>query len=451
MDTSYYNISGSILLISIGIIAVISFLFYKECNKHIRSLYFRPIHIFLLSYLVVFFQTPIDILMGYKTDYYQVGQIGLMPESVRLADLGIIVFLFGYISSKTKIKTISDRPKRSIVAPVGVFKFLTSAFLISIYILVPTEILRGGYGFALQNTFYNYLSSWTSVFFCAFFIQDTINKRAANQGKYWTLKEYIMSVGKWQNINMLLYLVMILNIGDRGPLITVTLIYYISYVSVSGICPPKRVLVIGMLAGILFVSFLGFTKGFRNNDTIMERISVTWKANVYNDVQESVMPATQELAGSYRCLSYSVEDIKKNGNYGYGKYQMGYLLSFIPFATSVFGLSDPTSTYISHLIQGNFLTYGNGSSIIADFYLDGGILGVLLGMYLFGFFVRRFEISLFVDKKISLLLFCIAFYFSIHFVEIARQSSLLYFKYSIWLAFILYLYQTIFKSYQSKK
>lgn len=445
IDTSYFNVPGAIVLLAMGILLPILFIFYKDDNNDIRRVYFRPIHIFLLSFVIVFFQMPVDILLGYNSSYYLVGRVDLMPESVRVALLGLIAFLLGYIVKKendtqvNNINTLGFLP-----APVTIYKLLTSVMLVGIFVFIPKSVLFGGYHTAeMATSGYNYLASWCSVFYCAFFIQYTINMKLEGKGHGWSIMQLVKDIGWWQNINMMVYLLIILNLGDRSPLIQVIFIYYIVYLSVTGICPSKKTLITGLTAGVFIVAFLGYSKEFRDNNTIFERVNATWEANPYEDQQESVVPATYELSTSYRCLSYSVEDIQRFGNYGYGKYQLTYIVSIIPFAAGMFGLRDITSTYISHLIQGDFLSYGNGTSVIADFYLDGGLVGVLLGMFIFGYFVRKFDLVLFSNKKASLFLYCCAFYFSFHFISIPRNYLLLNLKYAVWLTIIMYSYQKL--------
>lgn len=441
IDTSYFNVIGAIILLSIGMILPILFVFYKETNSYMARIYFRPIHIFLLSFVIVFFQAPVDILLGYQYEYYRVGRIDLMPETVKLALLGMIAFLIGYIIKKdNNIISEKNNTVRFLYAPTTIFKLLTSIMLVAIFVVIPKSILFGGYT-NIGDSGYNYLSSWCNVFFCAFFIQYSINQRLNGRGRGWSIIQFLKDIGWWQNLNMLIYILLILNLGDRGPLLYVIFIYYIVYVITAGICPSKKTIIVGGIIGIFFVAFLGYTKKYRDHNSIFERINTTWQANPYMDRQESVVPTTYELSTSYRCLSYSVEDVQKNGNYGYGKYQLSYILSCIPFAGGLLGLPDPTSTYISHLIQGTYLTYGNGTSVIADFYLDVGVIGMIICMFIFGYFTRTFELVLFSNKKASLLLYCIAFYFSIHFVSVPRSFLLIDLKYSVWLALILYVSQ----------
>ena len=443
IDTSYYNVTGTIILLLLGILLPILFIFYKDENSDIRRVYFRPIHLFLFSFVIVFFQMPVDILLGYQSDYYLVGRLDLMPESVRVSLLGLTAFFIGYVIKKEKdIQQERDGAYNMLPAPITIYKLLTSVMLIAIFVLVPTSVLFGGYNTkGMAETGYNYLMAWCGVFYIAYFIQYSINMKIEGRGRGWTIKQFIRDIGLWQNINMLIYVIIILNVGDRGPLIYVITVYYIVYLAVTGICPSRKTLIMSMVIGVFFVAFLGYSKKYRDNNSIFERINTTWEANPYEELQESVVPATYELSTSYRCLSYSVEDIQRFGNYGYGKYQLTYIVSIIPFAAGLLGLDQVSWIYISHLIQGDFLSYGNGTSIIADFYLDGGLFLVLLCMFAFGYIVKLFDQVLFSNKKASLLLYCCAFYFSIYFISIPRNALLISLKYSVWLAIILYSYQ----------
>ena len=445
MDTSYLNVPGAIVLLSIGILLPIIFVFYKDANSDISRVYFRPIHLFLLSFVIVFFQAPIDILLGYQSGYYMVGRLDLMPESVRVSLIGMIVFLVGYIFKQDdKSQDGSNNVNHMLPAPTTIYKLLTSVMLIVILIFVPKSVLFGGYHTQeVVSSGYKYFASWCGVFYRAFFIQYTINMKLEGSGRGWSIKQLLKDIGWWQNINMMIYLLIILNLGDRGPLIEVIFIYYMVYLMITGICPSKKTLITGMVTGVLMVAFLGYSKKFRDNNSIFERVNATWEANPYEELQESVVPSTYELSTSYKCLPYSIEDMQSSGDYGYGKYQITYILSCVPFVHSFLDLPKPTSDYISHLIQGENLTYGNGSSIIADFYLDGGFIGVMLGMFVFGYFVRQFELVLFANKKSSLFLYCCAFYFSSHFIFVPRSFLLLSLKYSIWLTVIIYLYQRL--------
>ena len=441
VDTTYYSEIVPIFLLSISLIVVLSFIFYKENNIAISRVYFRPIHLFLLSFIVVCFQTPIDILLGYQSSYYMVGKVSLMPEAVRVSLLGLIAFFMGYIINKSKV----NKPKLVVISRITsttIYKILTSILLVAIIAFIPHNVLLGGYHTAeLSDTVFGYLSSWCMLFCGAFFIQYIINMRVNNVGRNWRILQLIKDIGWWQNINILAFVIVILNVGDRGPMLYLFTAYYIVYLSVTGVCPSKKTILTGLTVGVLFAAFLGYSKKFRNQNTIFERINTTWVSNPYDDLEKSIVPATHELATSYRCLTYSIDDIQKTKNYGYGKYQLRYILSCIPFANSLFELSESSARHITYLIQGQDSTYGNGSTVIADFYLEGGLLAVIIGMFVFGYCTRIFELILFSNKDVPLLLYCIAFFFSMYCIYIPRSVILTNLKGSLWIAIMIYIFQ----------
>lgn len=444
IDTTYFNEVGAWVMLAIGFVLLLSFVFYKDQNDVIARIYFRPIHLFLFSFAVVAFQSPIDILLGYNMDYYLVGPLKFMPEAVKISLLGLIAFLSGYIINKRKKCVSANVEQKVLYASTTPYKVLMSLTLIIIYVFIPKNLLYGGYASAaLAESGYKYIMTVCTVFYCAFFIQYAINTRLSNRGEGWSIFQFVKDIGWWQNINMFIYILLILNVGDRGPLIDIIVLYYIVYIAVTGICPSKKKLLVGFICGVLAMAFLGYTKNFRDGNSIFERIETTWEANPYEDLQESILPTTYELSLSYRCLSYSIADIEANGNYGYGKYQLTYIISVIPFVSKLVDLSNVTSTYISHLIQGDFLTYGNGTSVIADFYLDWGVIGVIICMFLFGYCVKWFDLILFAKSSSSLFLYCAAFYISVHFISIPRAFLLIYLRHIVWLTVILYAHQRI--------
>ena len=214
IDTSYFNVPGSVILLSMGVLLPILFVFYKDKNNDIRRVYFRPIHIFLLSFVIVYFQKPVDILLGYVSDYYMIGRIDLMPECVKVSLLGLISFLMGYII-KNDDRASKGGKEQNYFSPASttIYKVLTSLFILIILIAVPKNVLFGGYhSAALNNSLYNYLASWCGVFYCAFFIQYSINMKAKGIGKGWTIGRFMRDIGWWLNINMFIFLLIILNL-----------------------------------------------------------------------------------------------------------------------------------------------------------------------------------------------------------------------------------------------
>jgi hypothetical protein len=99
-----------------------------------------------------------------------------------------------------------------------------------------------------------------------------------------------------------------------------------------------------------------------------------------------------------------------------------------------------SSKAVTFFIQGDDAQYGNGTSCLADFYLDFGPIGIILGLFLWGLLLRYFENVILGNDIASCSFFCIAFYFCIHTFYMPRAAIFFSFKYAVWLAIIFRLY-----------
>lgn len=419
------------VFIGIALVLCLLFLFRKESNKMIEGVYCRPVHIFLLSYLIVFFQTPIDYLLGNVNSYKSLCSVSLVPTCLLYAVIGLICFFLGYLNYQEKEQ---QNKQLEFIASPTVFKALTSLFIVLILLTTPLSILRGGYREMMDETsLFNYLNSWTNLFIISFFIQHSLSLRKSGMVQM-TILDFVKSVGYWQNINLLAISIIILNIGDRGPLIIWLTAYFVAFVFTTKNCPSKKLMLLAICCAAFVFSFLGRTKSFRDDNTIFDRIEAVQDMEV---VSNSVSPQTAELAGSYKCLAFSIFNVPSREDYKYGQYQLGYVLSIIPMSSRVVKTVGTSSSRVTRFVQGDNPTYGNGTSVLADFYLDGGLLAIIIGMFLVGLFFRKIEYVLFIRENPSFSVLCISFYFSAHAMYIPRSFILLYAKYAVWMILIM--------------
>tara|TARA_B110000971_G_C19795250_1_gene401659 strand:+ start:100 stop:726 length:627 start_codon:yes stop_codon:yes gene_type:complete len=154
--------------------------------------------------------------------------------------------------------------------------------------------------------------------------------------------------------------------------------------------------------------------------------------------------STLELAKSIRTFNHTIYNVPNNYNYTYGYYQVRNLIAIIPGMSRLYlnvfsdgeKKFDGASNFVTFLIQGDSPKSGDGSSIIVDFYLDFGKLGVLFGMFFFGAFISKNENKIIYgsnDKSFSSVAIMIYFALSIY---VTRSSLLLEFG-NITLIFLL--------------
>src|SRR5690606_1604389 len=114
---------------------------------------------------------------------------------------------------------------------------------------------------------------------------------------------------------------------------------------------------------------------------------------------------------SVRTLHAAVDHTERNGYY-YGVFQGVQIIGIIPglgiYIQNLLNVdfhSFGSAAFLTFEILGSNPTHSLGTSIIADIYLDFGILGVIIIFFLFGMFVRYLEIGMYNRTVISLFLF----------------------------------------------
>ena len=214
-----------------------------------------------------------------------------------------------------------------------------------------------------------------------------------------------------------------------------------------------------MFIGASFVSVLGIARSYKLNLSFEERIVMAIKSfQEYGRFKErkeaTILAATEELSGSFMCNQIAVRAVDRGEPFHYGKYQVSYILNMIPFLPStlrdLLGIPETelsSSTVINNYYLGKHSKWALGSSCIADFYLELGLLGVLIGLFVVGMFYKYIDSFLIVDNSsfniITTTLFII---YSSKAIYIPRSMFLGELKLFLMPIIILYLYNYFYLS-----
>lgn len=437
-----YSDSAIYAGVSLAFLVAVVFMFSREKNDAIRIVFLRPSVLFIISFLVVFFQRPLDYALGYDFTYIQMGSPSYMIRSIKYALTGLCMFCCGYLFEAQKINSTTHSRQAKQVNP-NIFALLSSILIILVILFVPKSILMGGYNndMLTNATLYNYLASWSNTLLITYLVQFTINAKQTDELAGVSVWQYLKKVGIWHNCNVMAYALLTLNVGDRGPLIVMALAYYISYIIVSHKSLSRIKVTLALLTGMMVVSILGDTKQYRDNNTIFDRLVERSNEQEITEKTSSI-PLTEQLSGSYCCTPIALQMVPGNQDYTYGMSLLTDITSSIPFIGR-FLKQPPSASYrISRYAIGDNFSFGLGTNCIASLYLDGGLIFIVLGMLLFGVLMRKMEISIFSDST-SLFMFCFSFYFLTHVVSIPRSTLLSPFKYAIWMYLVLVLFRYI--------
>lgn len=437
-----YSSNMVILFSVISVVSAILFLMVDENNSNIRRIFLRPSSLFVLAYLIVFFQRPVDYLLGYQDGYLNIGEIVFMLPSLKYAIIGLCMFLIGYLiyARRYNLANRINITYNFKIPSLKFFALLSSILIALVLLIVPRKILLGGYNndMLTNASIYNYLASWCNTILIAYVVQFTYKAKMTNDLEQCNLVQYIKKYGVWQNLNVIIYILIILNVGDRGPIIALVFSYYISFVIVSKKYISKVGILIALCLGMFLTSILGETKQYRDNNNIFDRISSVIEDNTDDNIRDSFFPLTSQLAGSYCCLPIAIQMVPDNDDFSYGLSTLSDLVVAVPFIGRFFPLPESSSYKISKFALGDYFSYGLGTNCIASLYMDGGVIFIAFGMFVFGILIRKFEVYIFSNTSSSFFIFCLAFYFLSHVISIPRSTLLSPFKYALWMYIIIF-------------
>lgn len=392
---SWQKYTMDALLIIASIVFVIPFII-KDYSE-LKSQWFRPIIVFLLGYFIVFFQKYFDLSFGLidETNSNFTKQ-GIINKSLCISTLGLISLLIGYYSIN-KMKTHRQRHVKSYyrLKPMRLF-FLISGIIFFLF-KIP-EIISGSYSQADLEASAGGLGNFSMTLFkVAFFTYLTFCVYDCKVRKTGSYKQLFKTFGFTSFIVYAIYCFFILIAGSRSNIILTLSALAFAFIYVNGSKIRLSYLIGAVFLTSFVMTFIGMTRGLGAESTFEERRAMYEMA--YNsDRVDTFLPFTRELSGSLSTFTVSVANVPEKEDYNYGVFHIRALLTVIPFASrftdGVFNTHwryKSSDFYITYLIQGEHYSYGNGTSINADLYLNYGVLGVIIGLFLLGALLRKLD------------------------------------------------------------
>jgi hypothetical protein len=238
--------------------------------------------------------------------------------------------------------------------------------------------------------------------------------------------------------------------GDRGPLIYFGIAYFSGYLFVTKTRLNLFKTFLILIAGALFITLLGKVRSLDRSLSFSERFTSSLQMESRFETA-SVLPQTQELATSIRALHHTLSHIPEQHDFLYGRFQFQQIMSMVPFGNTFVQIIFDDNSYkyggssrfVTWINQGNNPYMGDGSSVTSDFYFDFGFMGVIVGMFIFGYLMRFAELTMYSRGLPSL--FSHAFFvgYLSSAIYISRSTFLIEMKLVFWIFLVLLLNQLI--------
>lgn len=393
----------------------------------------NPSYLALFGLLIVNLQNIINVYLGYgKPSDYSVSSLvnSVFAEGTCLCFLSTSIYILTlFLYNPAKI--ISPKIKQLHAHPLIWLCLLTISFFGFIAFSNIHEILSGAAyhssndeGGSLGNYFEGCINSFACIYLC-----ETIILHMDDGGKNFRQFVRTLSLVFWGVIA--LYLLIRAISGDRGPVIYMSLNILFGYIYYS----KKRFNAITVIAGVfsaaVIVTIMGIARQGAIEEAYGEKVALAIeKMSEDESVIKSVSPYTQELANSSQCTLIALEAHEAGAiDYQLGRYTFYNIVQTVPFAGGFLknGLgfdweNVSSSSFITKRGLGPRPHYGLGTSAVADFYLEFGLLGVIIGFIIVAIIYKRIDYIFFYSIPVSPSVLIFSILFSSHAIYFARYS-----------------------------
>ncbi len=450
-----FNRSSLCGILILSFVSLVMFACARDQVLPVKKSALRPSVLFLIGFYIVHFQLYLDVLFGQLSPDDPTWMIDsdLILKSANISLIGLASFFAGYFIKPGKLyfsrKQISTYPLNYLIHLSAIF-FV--AFLLGTDWKYFSDALYGQEGSA--GTMFSYL---VRLFECSLYAIPILHCRNIQaQRVHVSLGVFIKELG-YYNLILLAYLILILVAGDRGQVIYFGVFYFASYLVASNKRISARQLALMLIIGSTGAAILGLSKSYRIKTSMMDRFRLALSEESIERLN-SISPFTQELAGSVRTLHKVVEFVPSVFGYVGGRLQIQQVLSIIPTGSRWLVLAGVvpnefrfagSAAYATWLLEGDNPTSGAGSTCIVDFYLDFGVPLVVAGMFVFGFWVRRFDVNMYGSTIPLWLSVSILVYLS-RMIYVSRSTVLFQLKLVAWVFALLFVYQRFISGYRMR-
>lgn len=361
----------------------------------------RPVLIFIIGFLITNCQCYIDLILNNITEnYWAFISSNTINKGALLTAISLTAFSISYFGcnvGKTKIYCVEEDKQSK--GDLKIFAYLQLLAFMWWLVTLPQGFITGQF----------YLSSGahdadtTSYPIMLFKIAQfaSLTSFIKSNPKITNFIEYVRAIPKIVLVTSFLFMAILIMAGDRGGAIYTLVLYSFCYIFITKYKPRIIIIIPVILLSAFLMTSVKYGRQFGNEKTFTEKITYLYQnQEVLEDVGASFSPYTAELANSVSCTHVAINDIQNKGkSFHFGAFHICYVLQTIPFLGSIIidSLNIPTinrssSLYITTSFYGKDFTSGLGTSLIADYYLEFGVLGILLEFLILGYVFSKIDI-----------------------------------------------------------
>ena len=394
-----------------AVISVVYFFIFSQ-SKSGKGIWLRPSYLFLFGYLAVNFQFLIDIRIGAKSlDSVRVLHPEILNHCLVLGIIGLFSYILGYTMKPqkmvmhSKMNIFTTRIAKYDKVP---FILLLLQFLSFALFILTSDI----YSF-IRGTVYveDNVSNAESILYVVNALVVILVSRSAI-GVHGPL-QYLKCFPLVSVVIISVYILLRLISGDRGPFVYTILLIAFGYLYSSRKKIKFVLIIVSIVSAALLMALVGIARSLDLSSSFSGRMSSAASQfsteGRFTKGESTIFSLTEEMGYSFYVNQVDVYGVNVQGDgFHYLSYPIFGLLSGIPFMPSIlqnsFGVKSrdfSSGGYANYKFFGGTAQNNNsiGTSVVGDFYLSFGSLGVLLGLLLCGMLYRFVDNVIFIDNR----------------------------------------------------
>jgi hypothetical protein len=452
----FYRIS----MLSLSIVGTFAFFIIRKIQFNGWNL-FSISTIFILGYVVVYYQIQILDLIGITLSPGVYNFIwsndSVINQSIGLATIGLLSFYLGFVLFIKNISLSNIRRNQNFILNKRAALVIILAYLAYTLFFITSGSYSSGVYYAddrssLSVYFFTLfdLSLSAAIIIKTSFMTQNIQREIS-------FYKYLQALGVPVLLLVSWHILFSIYVGDRGEIISYMLLtfglYFVRF---------KKISIINVLLIIYFSSIamqiLGDVRqvGSQSETGYTDRVVNSYldksSGRYYDEILPySILSSTLELSISVNTLNHSLDHIPREHPFRYGLFELQYVLNVIPglsgFVSKILYEQDKKyyspSNFISYLIQGDHRSYSNGTSMLADIYIDFGSVGIIFGLFVLGVFMSKGEYMLMAGSYRPSIMWVTTMVFFSNALYLSRSSIAMEFS-SIVLIYVLIVFNSYF-------
>lgn len=384
---STFNESYNLFLSLIYIFLFFLFLFQQRLTD--RN-WLRFDVVFLIGYTIVHFQIPFLASIGIEPSRPNFVWINkdVVNYATWMSTVAISLWMLGY--SCIVNKNARYHEPQNFIVNYNLLDLLLLVSFSGFILTVGNNFLRGAYNVDSWGTAATYFLLILEILLylkILYFFKELQKELSFKK----ILKKFLSN--KLFIFILFTYILLFFLSGSRGEILRIFLLIGFAYSLYIKKISFKFVIVAIILGSFVF-TLMGLGRGREVADLSNKNLITRG----YENLKESDKTGnfTEELATSVRIQYRAIDTVPQNHPYLYGLTYIGTISGAVPFASGfvIKNLNIPTcytgsASFFTCIGQGTNITYGEGSEILSDIYINFSLFGVFLTMFLFGAFTSK--------------------------------------------------------------